>query len=160
MACEIVNRECQGHPKFILDGFPRTLPQAAYLESSIKDVVAVNIVLDDDVATQKMLGRRLCTGCGRSFNVADVMNHGNMLPAILPDHSTCPLGSEQCKRDQNLESRSDDTVETIQSRFKVFHSNIAPILNFYRERSCLKEFIVKRGVDDVDDLVELMKRDL
>jgi adenylate kinase len=156
LACDIVQKETQDHSKYILDGFPRTQSQASYLKEKIGDVMAINIILDDDVAIQKMLGRRHCTGCHRSFNVANVMNQGFMMSAIMPNPATCPLGSDECTSKQHLESRSDDTVETIRARFNIFHHNIAPIIDFYRKENSIKDFVVKRGIDDVDDLIKTM----
>ena len=158
LACDIIKSEIDGHDKVIIDGFPRTLPQARFLEQSVGKIHAINILLNDDVAVQKMLGRRHCIGCNRSFNVADVMNDGFMMPAILPDRSTCPLGPRDCDSHQQLEIRSDDTEDTIRARFSVYHSNSAPILDFYRKRSCLTDFQVRRGVDDVDDLIAVMNQ--
>lgn len=80
-----------------------------------------------------------------------------MMPAILPNVMKCSLGPEKCKTSQHLVSRSDDTEETISTRFEVFEKSMSPILEFYRSKNLLKEFIVKKGIDDSDDLIKLIQ---
>ncbi len=130
--------------------------QAELLNQKLSNICAVHIILNREVAIQKLLGRRLCTGCGGNFNIADVIHDGHMMPAILPKRESCPLGFEKCQSSQNLVCRSDDTEETIATRFDVFEQSMAPILDFYRQRNQLKEFHVKKGVDDSEELIKLM----
>lgn len=134
----------------------RTLSQAQFLSKSLPNLNVLHIKLKKQIAIQKLLGRRSCNGCGGNFNVADVMNEDHLMPAILPNPEKCPLGSEQCKEKQQLVLRSDDTESTITTRFDIFEAEMSPILEFYRERNQLKEFVVKKGVEDSDDLIKLM----
>lgn len=161
---EVVNRVVfqevrkQKFANILLDGFPRNTEQARYLDDHLPSLRAVSIQLDRGVAAEKLLGRRICTGCGRSFNTADIDRDGYVMPAILPgDYATCPLGADECQKYRNLQPRSDDTQETIMRRFEVFEVETAPLVSYYAERNRLRTFDVKRGVDDIDDLIRVME---
>jgi adenylate kinase len=176
LICDIVFHEISSSQSILLDGFPRyscpirstfltlvsilfrTLSQATFLSKSLPNLNVLHIKLNKHVAIQKLLGRRSCNGCGGNFNVANVMNDDYLMPAILPNPDRCPLGPEQCKEKQQLVLRSDDTESTIATRFDIFETEMAPILEFYRGRNQLKEFVVKKGVDDSEDLIKLMMR--
>lgn len=146
---------CDAQKKgILLDGFPRTLSQAKFLDDNYKEkLTAVNIVLDRDVTVQKLLGRRLCTVCGGSFNVAHIVDAQFDMPAILPDKRTCKMG-DACV--PNLVCRDDDSPEIIANRLKDFEKNIEPLLAHYRAKNSLKEFTVKKGIKDTDQLFEMM----
>jgi adenylate kinase len=155
----IVLQEVHKHSSsnILLDGFPRNVSQAEFLDHHLSDLTAVHIKLDKSVAVEKLLGRRVCSGCERSFNIADICRDGYVMPAILPaDAATCPRGAERCAQLQVLEERSDDTRDTILTRFAVFDTETAPVIQYYGEKSRLKSFDVKRGVDDIDELIDVM----
>ncbi len=105
---------------------------------------------------KKLLGRRLCPNCGGSFNVADVQDSEYSMPAILPNPQTCSIGPNNCTNMRNLVTRSDDTETTIRARFRVFDEETRPVTEFYDERKKLTEFHVKKGISDIDRLVEIM----
>ena len=95
---------------YILDGFPRTIDQAKYLDKYIKEsdnklISPINIILDKEIAIRKLLGRRNCKTCGESFNIAHIVEGMYDMPAILPNKEKCILGD---KCDINLETRNDD----------------------------------------------------
>lgn len=139
----------------LLDGFPRNLSQAEYLEKNYKGhVIAVNIILDREVTIQKLLGRRLCTKCGGSFNTAHIVKDHYDMPAILPSKESCKFG-ESCE--PTLISRDDDTPEIITNRLNDFEKNIDPLLKFYRERSLLLDFVVHKGIKDTGMLWHKME---
>ncbi len=141
---------------YLLDGYPRSQNQASLLYDIDKNIVPVHIMLDTDVTITKLLGRRHCTGCKCSFNVADVMTNGFDMPAILPKFSDCILGPDKCQGMQNLVSRSDDTLDTIKNRLDVFHRETQPVLDFYFGKGLLRSFNVKKGVRDVNLLLDVM----
>lgn len=165
---EIVNhiikeelREVQSNQKgFILDGFPRTLSQARYLNTMYscekKEIFAINITLDREVTVAKLLGRVQCRTCGRPFNTANIVDRGFDMPAILPDRETCPQNTLWTQCDPIFDRRDDDTVTTIQTRLAEFDSLNQNILHFYSSRNCLRNFDVRRGIKDTDDLWKLM----
>lgn len=152
---ELVDKEMQ-KTDFILDGYPRTLQQAQRIDEKYPDLLAAHIVLERWVSVEKLLGRRHCAACNRSFNMADIVQGEYHMPALLPNTSTCPLGPTRCREQGKLEMRSDDTRETIEKRYDVFEKNNQPILDFFQKNNKLLTFHVKRGVDDTDDLLDAM----
>lgn len=155
---EVVLQEVRKHSfaHLLLDGFPRNVKQAQYLDHHMSDLNAVHIQLEKDIAVEKLLGRRICSACGQNFNITDICRNEYVMPAILPDPATCPRGPVECEQYRELEKRSDDTRETILKRFEVFETETAPVIRYYGEQNRLKTFDVKRGVDDIDDLVNVM----
>ena len=109
---------------YILDGMPRTIPQAAALEDrGIHFDAVVSIEISDDVIEGRMTGRRVCGSCGASYHV--VANP----PKVEGVCDSC--GKE-------LVIRKDDTPETVRNRLKVFHSETEPLKHFYEELHSLK----------------------
>lgn len=139
----------------LLDGFPRTVDQAKFLNDSInKDfrISAVNINLEKWVAVKKCLGRMTCSDCKKSFNSAHVMEDGFDMPAILPSSENC----SETKCMPKMSRRIDDTHEIISARFEQFADNIAPLLGYYAEQKSLHNFVVKKGIKDTDKLIKLI----
>jgi len=145
----------------LLDGYPRTLGQAASLTQRMVDTddkcanVAVHIALEPWVAVQKLLHRSTCATCGDGFNTADIMSGGYDMPAILPNKATCRLGAAKC--DPVLLNRNDDTEEIIASRMVEYGTKTRPIVQYYKDRGELSVFAVKKGVKDTPQLLQLMK---
>ena len=109
---------------FILDGMPRTIPQAAALEErGIHFDAVVSIEISDDVIEGRMTGRRVCSGCGASYHI--VAN-----PPKTEGVCDC-CGKE-------LVIRKDDAPETVRNRLKVFHAETEPLKAFYEKLGCLK----------------------
>ncbi len=124
---------------FVLDGFPRTLPQAESLEGILKTMAlpldaVLSIQVPHDVIVKRLAGRRNCQNCGASYHV-------NFDP---------PSNGETCDRcDGGLQQRDDDREETITTRLRVYESQTAPLANYYRERGKLREI---NGVGKVEDI--------
>ena len=124
---------------FVLDGFPRTLPQAQSLEGILKEMVlpldgVLSIQVPHDVIVERLAGRRNCQNCGALY-------HLNFDP---------PRNGETCDRcDGRLQQRDDDREDTITTRLRVYESQTAPLANFYRERGNLREI---NGVGKVEDI--------
>ena len=109
---------------YILDGMPRTIPQAAALEErGIHFDAVVSIEISDDVIEKRMTGRRVCGSCGASYHI--VANP----PKVEGVCNNC--GHE-------LVTRKDDNPETVRNRLKVFHSETEPLNHFYEELHSLK----------------------
>ena len=109
---------------YILDGFPRTIPQAWALERhSVFLDWAVSLEVPDDVIVERMSGRRSCPECGATYHVT-----GNP-PKVegICDH----CGAE-------LTIRKDDAPETVLSRLKTYHETTEPLKDFYAKRGKLK----------------------
>lgn len=110
---------------FILDGMPRTIPQAKALEEAKIEIdAALSINVDDDVIVERMSGRRTCKDCSATFHV--VSNP----PRVEGKCDQC--GGE-------LTIRKDDSPETVRARLDVYHKETEPLMDFYAERGKLKE---------------------
>ena len=127
---------------WILDGFPRTIPQAEALEEALADrgaplQAAVRFVVPDEVTVGRLAGRRTCTRCQRTYQ--------------LGTHPSRRLGvCDACGGE--LIQRDDDREETVRHRLEVYHRDTAPLERFYEERELL------RNVDAVGEVDEVTRR--
>ena len=136
---------------FILDGFPRTVRQAELLSeagSAIEMSAVINISLREEFVIKKLLGRRVCSRCKKSFNVASVYENGGDydMPA-LPAPESCT---------SYLTKREDDTEDIIRLRMEVYKAETAPLIDFYDRQGLLKSFVVKKGLKDTPLLFDLV----
>ena len=106
---------------YLLDGFPRTVPQAQALEKFAKIDAVVDIDVADETLITRLSGRRVCPACGGTYHVLS-----------LNGKTDC----EKCGA--ALIQRDDDKPETVLSRLKVYHAQTAPLIDFYSERGLLK----------------------
>ena len=127
----------------ILDGFPRTPPQAEALEAifaklgtSLNKVVYLNV--PDEEIVLRLSGRLICRKCQATF-------HKTYNPFV-----TCPTG--ECNGEY-LYQRDDDKPETVRSRLKVYHEQTSPLVNYYREKGLLLEV---PGVGDIEDITRAL----
>lgn len=122
--------DCAGG--YILDGFPRTVPQAEALEG----IAAIDAVIELDVADEKLIerlsGRRVCLKCGATYHVSR-----------LNGETRCAACSD------TLIQRDDDKAETVLNRLTVYHNQTAPLVDFYQKRGLLK---VIDGAQDMDTI--------
>ncbi|KAL2481460.1 Adenylate kinase 1 [Abeliophyllum distichum] len=134
--------EAKGELGFILDGFPRTVRQAEILDDVTDIDLVVNLKLPEKVLVEKCLGRRICSQCGKNFNVANINfkgENGN------PDISMDPLlPPPQCV--SKLITRSDDTEAIVRERLSVYYEKSQPVEDFYRSQGKLMEFDLPGGV--------------
>ena len=124
---------------FILDGFPRSIPQAEALEAmGVHIDCALSLEVADDVIVERMEGRRMCSKCGASYHI---------------EHKK-PQKENICdKCGSSLYIRTDDAAETVKSRLEVFHEQTEPLKSFYEERGLLKCVNSEVGVDETTALV-------
>ena len=124
---------------FILDGFPRSIPQAEALEAmGVKIDCVLSLEIADEVIIKRMTGRRLCSGCGLSYHI---------------EHKK-PMKENICdKCGSSLYIRSDDAAETVINRLATFHARTEPLKSFYEERGLLKCVNGEAGVDETTALV-------
>ncbi|MEN6644732.1 MAG: adenylate kinase [Armatimonadia bacterium] len=107
----------------LLDGFPRTLPQAEALGKAMESLamnppVVVNLVVPDDVLLRRLTGRRMCRGCGAIFHIdRDGLDVGDKCP--------------QCGGE--IYQRADDQVEAISERLSVYHRQTMPLVQYYTD---------------------------
>ncbi len=127
---------------FILDGFPRTLPQAEALDSTLKEMErgidhVVNIEMDKDELIKRLTGRRTCRRCG-------VMYH------IIFDPPKKDGICDKCGGD--LYQRDDDKEETIKARLQVYEKQTTPLIEYYRKRGAL------RSIDGMGEIKEIFQK--
>ena len=142
---------------FILDGFPRTIRQAKIMLSGDKwpdqfrAHVAISIDVPDGICVTKMLGRRICQDCGRSYNINGVDEGGFIMPPTLPNPQC------YCDQEKNWITREDDKEEIMKRRIKEFHSETNPVIEWYESIGKLIRFVPYRGVDDIHILVSAIQ---
>lgn len=98
----------------------------------------------------------MCTSCGSGFNVAHI-NHGeyNMPPLLPKVAGVC----DKCGT-STLVQRPDDSAEIVKQRLDVYNDETAPLIDFYTATGALRTFEVKKGLADLDKLVELIETEL
>jgi len=139
---------------FILDGFPRNIPQAQSLDAMLARLgqplqLALLVDVDTDVLMKRLTGRRTCGSCGAIYNI----------------HFSPPKTSNKCdKCGAALQHRSDDNEQTVGSRLKVYQQQTAPLVNYYKAQGKLRTV---RGVGavgaifkNVTDIIESQIRPL
>lgn len=113
---------------YVLDGFPRTIPQAEVLDHALKELgdkidYAVNVDVPDENIIRRMSGRRACLTCGATYHIEHIP------PKKEGICDAC--GSELVLRD-------DDKAETVKNRLDVYHKQTQPLIDFYTEKGVLK----------------------
>ena len=132
---------------YVLDGFPRTIPQAEVLENALNELgdkidFAVNVDVPDENIVRRMSGRRACLKCGATYHIEHIP------PKQEGICDTC--GSELVLRD-------DDKPETVQNRLKVYHEQTQPLIDFYTERKVLKTVDGTKDMKEVfADIIEIL----
>ena len=130
---------------FILDGFPRTTPQAEALDSMLADKgLKLNSVIEmkvqDEILVDRITGRYTCANCGAGYH----------------DHFQKPRAEGVCDNCGSTEfkRRSDDNAETVRSRLAAYHAQTAPILPYYAGKGVLVAVDGMAGIDEVADEIE------
>jgi adenylate kinase len=129
-----------GVDAFLLDGFPRSVPQADALDGTLTALgLPLDAVISISVSRQELVrrlaGRWICRRCGRSFH--EVFNPYPGDP--------CPAGGGRC----DLYQRDDDRAETVENRLSVYDEQTAPLIDYYRSRGLLREVDGERTPDEV-----------
>lgn len=154
---------------YLLEGFPRTVAQARHLDTlAFPPQRVMNIELAEWVATLKILGRRVCRKCDKSFNVCDIQQGAYDMPAMPPDFDACEHGID-CPHE--LFGRADDTKETVVKRMQIYKREVQPLLDYYTPKPIgggmsvtrggmgthrLITFQVVKGIKDTDALLQQM----
>lgn len=147
LTCDlVVDRIAQDDAKsgYVLDGFPRTIPQAEALTEALKargEAIdfAIDIEVPDENIVTRMSGRRACLGCGATYHIKyNPPKTENVCDAC---------GGELVLRD-------DDKPETVQKRLDVYHEQTQPLISYYTEAGVLKEL---DGTQDIDVIFEQIK---
>ncbi len=124
---------------YVLDGFPRTIPQAEVLDKALRELgdkidYAINVDVPDENIVNRMGGRRACVGCGATYHIK------YNAPKVENTCDTC--GGELIIRD-------DDKPETVQNRLSVYHEQTQPLIDFYEKQGVLKTV---DGTVDMNDV--------
>lgn len=137
ITCELVkDRLAQDDTQngYILDGFPRTIPQAEALEQFARIDAAVNFDIEDEAVVERLGGRVCCKECGQMF-------HLKFNP---------PKTTGKCdKCGGELFTRDDDKAEAIQNRLVVYRKSTAPLIDFYRAKGNLVDIDAKPAPEKV-----------
>ena len=122
----VANDDCKNG--YVLDGFPRTIPQADVLDSELTKLgdkvdYAINVDVPDENIVRRMSGRRACLKCGATYHIEHIP------PKTEGICDKC--GSE-------LVQREDDKPETVQNRLSVYHEQTQPLIEYYDKKNILK----------------------
>jgi adenylate kinase len=124
---------------FILDGFPRTIPQAEALQEILVELGrnidhVISIEVDDDELVTRLTGRRMCKGCGESFHV--VFNPSSK-------EGVC----DRCSGE--LYQRDDDKEETIRQRLAVYSDQTEPLIEYYDKQGKVRRIEGTGSIEDI-----------
>ncbi|MDL2302337.1 adenylate kinase, partial [Lachnospiraceae bacterium OttesenSCG-928-D06] len=122
----VANDDCQNG--YVLDGFPRTIPQAKVLEEALDKIddsidFAIDVDVKDENIIKRMSGRRACLTCGATYHLEHIPPKKDGI---------CDTCSNE------LVLRVDDAPETVEKRLKVYHEQTQPLIEFYTEKGILK----------------------
>ena len=124
---------------YVLDGFPRTIPQAEALDNALNAIgekvdYAINVEVPDENIINRMSGRRACVGCGATY-------HLKYIPTKV--EGICDICGEA------LILRDDDKPETVKNRLSIYHEQTQPLIDFYNKKGILAEVDGMKDMDDV-----------
>lgn len=150
LVCDLVvdrTQQADCEKGYILDGFPRTIPQAEALENALNAIeqkldYAIDTDVPDENIINRMSGRRACVGCGATYHV--LFNPTKV-------EGKCDVCGE------SLILRDDDKPETVKKRLDVYHTQTQPLIDFYTERKVLVEVDGTQSMDKVfDDIMKIL----
>lgn len=141
----VAKPDCQ--EGYVLDGFPRTIPQAKVLDQALTEQnekidFAVNVDVPDENIVKRMSGRRACLKCGATYHIEHIPPK---------KEGVCDACSSE------LVLRDDDKPETVLKRLQVYHEQTQPLIDFYTEKGVLRSVDGTRDMQDVfADIVEIL----
>ena len=130
---------------FLLDGYPRTVPQAEAMMNFIKIDVALNFVAPDEVIMERIGGRRTCRKCGAIYHIK------NVPPTI---EGIC----DRCSG--RLVQRSDEKPEVIKNRLVVYREKTKPVADYLREKGLLVDIDAHYDIEEIDKIIAQCEKHL
>lgn len=129
---------------YVLDGFPRTIPQAEVLDEALAGLgekidYAIDVEVPDENIVKRMGGRRACLSCGATYHIEHVPPK---------KEGVCDVCG------QELVLRDDDKPETVRNRLKVYHEQTQPLIEFYQAKGVLKSVDGTMDMKDVFAAIE------
>ena len=124
---------------YILDGFPRTIPQAEALEKFQTLDAVIDFAIDDELVVKRLSGREICRNCGAIYHVTN-------MPSKVK--GVC----DKCGGP--LYTRPDDSLESITNRLDVYRQQTEPLIAFYRGKKLLREIDSSRSPEDTHSQIE------
>lgn len=134
---------------YVLDGFPRTIPQAIALDTALEcnnEVVdyAVNVEVPDTDIVARMSGRRACLSCGATYHIVHIPTKVEGICDVC--------GNEIILRD-------DDKPETVLKRLQVYHNQTQPLIDYYTEKKILVEVDGTKDMNEVfEDIIKILEQ--
>ena len=132
---------------YVLDGFPRTIPQAEALDTALKAKgekvdFAIDVDVPDENIVKRMGGRRACVGCGATYHVV---------------YSPTKVEGVCDKCGEELIVRDDDKPETVKKRLSVYHDQTQPLIDYYKNEGILAEVDGTKDMEEVfQDIVNIL----
>ena len=132
---------------YVLDGFPRTIPQAEVLDEAVTKLgetidYAINVDVPDENIIRRMSGRRACVACGATYHIVNVPPK---------KEGICDVCGEA------LIVRDDDKEETVKSRLETYHQQTQPLIDYYSQKNILKEVDGTKDMNEVfADIVAIL----
>lgn len=145
VADRIIKDDCKNG--FVLDGFPRTIPQAQALDEALAKMgekmdYAIDVDVPDENIINRMGGRRACINCGATYHIVNIPTK---------TEGVC----DKCGKEVIL--RDDDKPETVQKRLHVYHEQTQPLIDYYKNQGILRSIDGTRPMEDVfADIVQIL----
>lgn len=142
----VLEQDCQ--PGYLLDGFPRTLPQARALDAAVQERPlgrAIYFEVEDAALIDRLVGRRTCRNCGMTY-------HGTNRPE--KELGICDRCGEE------VTQREDDREELVRNRLEVYRRETSPVISFYEDNGILSTVAAGASIDEVYGSVTRVLRGL
>lgn len=135
----------EAHNGFLLDGFPRTVPQAEALSALLERTgqsldYVINLTVSEEEVIRRLSGRLTCANCGAIYNI----------------FSQPPKVAGQCDKcgSTDLRQREDDKEDTVRRRLKEYHTKTEPVLSYYRAKGLAVDVDASKSIEEVTHAIE------